>query len=135
MLQKWLFGIGGVVLMFTMLFLFLGDRASEDTMLAKNIMEEANSGTTVVSLNKLTDFDWEKAQIFGPYTTKDTIEETMDIQFRGSTSGLDVREDIFLLVFAKDGHVIKTAVLYRNIGDYTTKNGMLTPDNDLLSIN
>ncbi|WP_312129039.1 hypothetical protein [Lysinibacillus capsici] len=135
MLQKWLFGIGGVVLMFTMLFLFWGDRASEDTMLAKNIMEEANSGTTVVSLNKLTDFDWEKAQIFGPYTTKDTIEETMDIQFRGSTSGLDVREDIFLLVFAKDGHVIKTAVLYRNIGDYTTKNGMLTPDNDLLSIN
>lgn len=135
MLQKWLFSIGGVVLMFTMLFLFLGDRASEDTMLAKNIMEEANSGTTVVSLNKLTDFDWEKAQIFGPYTTKDTIEETMDIQFRGSTSGLDVREDIFLLVFAKDGHVIKTAVLYRNIGDYTTKNGMLTPDNDLLSIN
>ncbi|WP_320939461.1 hypothetical protein [Lysinibacillus capsici] len=134
MLQKWLFGIGGVVLMFTMLFLFLGDRASEDTMLAKNIMEEANSGTTVVSLNKLTAFDWEKAQIFGPYTTKDTIEETMDIQFRGSTSGLDVREDIFLLVFAKDGHVIKTAVLYRNIGDYTTKNGMLTPDNDLLSI-
>lgn len=135
MLQKWLFSIGGVVLMFTMLFLFLGDRASEDTMLAKNIMEEANSGTTVVSLNKLTDFNWEKAQIFGPYTTKDTIEETMDIQFRGSTSGLDVREDIFLLVFAKDGHVIKTAVLYRNIGDYTTKNGMLTPDNDLLSIN
>jgi len=135
MLQKWLFGIGGVVLMFTMLFLFWGDRASEDTMLAKNIMEEANSGTTVVSLNKLTDFDWEKAQIFGPYTTKDTIEETMDIQFRGSTSGLDVREDIFLLVFAKGGHVIKTAVLYRNIGDYTTKNGMLTPDNDLLSIN
>lgn len=135
MLQKWLFGIGGVVLMFTMLFLFLGDRASEDTMLAKNIMEEANSGTTVVSLNKLTDFDWEKAQIFGPYTTKDTIEETMDIQFRGSTSGLDVREDIFLLVFAKEGHAIKTAVLYRNIGDYSTKNGMLTPDNDLLSIN
>ncbi|MBX8943423.1 MULTISPECIES: hypothetical protein [Lysinibacillus] len=135
MLQKWLFSIGGVVLMFTMLFLFLGDRASEDTMLAKNIMEEANSGTTVVSLNKLTDFDWEKAQIFGPYTTKDTIEETMDIQFRGSTSGLDVREDIFLLVFAKEGHAIKTAVLYRNIGDYSTKNGMLTPDNDLLSIN
>ncbi len=134
MLQKWLFSIGGVVLMFTMLFLFLGDRASEDTMLAKNIMEEANSGTTVVSLNKLTDFDWEKAQIFGPYTTKDTIEETMDIQFRGSTSGLDVREDIFLLVFAKEGHAIKTAVLYRNIGDYSTKNGMLTPDNDLLSI-
>lgn len=64
MLQKWLFGIGGVVLMFTMLFLFLRNSASEDTLLAKNIMEKANSGTTVVSLNKLTDFDWEKAQIF-----------------------------------------------------------------------
>ncbi|EFI67322.1 hypothetical protein P9436_06835 [Lysinibacillus capsici] len=134
MLQKWLFGIGGVVLMFTMCFLFFGNSASEDTLLAKNIMEKANIGTTVVSLNKLTDFDWEKAQIFGPYTTKDAIEETMDIQFKGSISGLDVREDIFLLVFAKEGHAIKTAVLYRNIGDYSTKNGMLTPDNDLLSI-
>ncbi|UKJ43871.1 hypothetical protein [Lysinibacillus sp. ACHW1.5] len=134
MLQKWLFGIGGVVLMLTMLFLFLGNRANEDTLLAKNIMEKANSGTTVVSLNKLTDFDWEKAQIFGPYTTKDVIEETMDIQFKGSISGLDVREDICLLVFVKEGHAIKTAVLYRDMGDYSTKNGMLTPDNDLLSI-
>ena len=51
-------------------FLFFGNSASEDTLLAKNIMEKANNGTTVVSLNKLTDFDWEKAQIFGPYTTK-----------------------------------------------------------------
>lgn len=82
-------------------FLFLGNNASEDTLLAKNIMEKANSGTTVVSLNKLTDFDWEKAQIFGPYTTKEVIEETLDIQFKGSISGLDVRKIFSFLSLRK----------------------------------
>ncbi|WP_155591487.1 hypothetical protein [Lysinibacillus cavernae] len=134
MLQKWLFGIGGAVIIMTMLILFMGNRATENTLLAKNIMEQANSGSTAVSLNQLTTFDWEKAQVYGPYTTRDVIEKTMDIQFKGSTSGIDVREDIFLLVFAKEGHAIKTAVLYRKVGDYTTKGGMLTPESDLLYI-
>ena len=133
MLQKWLFGIGGVVLMFTMFFIF-GNSASEDTLLAKNIMEKANNGTTVVSLNKLTDFDWEKRKFLDLIQRKMRLKKQCTYSLKGSISGLDVREDIFLLVFAKEGHAIKTAVLYRNIGDYSTKNGMLTPDNDLLSI-
>ncbi|MEK3727564.1 hypothetical protein [Lysinibacillus sp. FSL W8-0953] len=134
MLRKWLLGIAAAVIIFTMLILLLGNRATEDTLLAKNIMEQANGGSKIVSLNQLTTFDWEKAQVYGPYTTRDAIEVTMDIQFKGSTSGIDVREDIFLLVFAKEGHAIKTAVLYRKVGDYTTKGGMLTPENDLLYI-
>ena len=58
----------------------------------------------------------------------------MDIEFKGSTNGIDFREDIFLLVFAKGNHAIKTAVLSRKAGDYYEKNGTLTPKNDILII-
>ncbi|MEE3806060.1 hypothetical protein V2H29_03755 [Lysinibacillus fusiformis] len=67
MLRKWLLGIAAAVIIFTMLILLLGNRATEDTLLAKNIMEQANGGSKIVSLNQLTTFDWEKAQVYGPY--------------------------------------------------------------------
>lgn len=35
MLRKWLLGIGAAVIIFTMLILLLGNRATEDTLLAK----------------------------------------------------------------------------------------------------
>ena len=45
-----------------------------------------------------------------------------------------ILERIFLLVFAKGNHAIKTAVLSRKAGDYYEKNGTLTPKNDILII-
>lgn len=134
MLRKWSLLIGGAILIIAMLSLCFVNWASEDTVLAMKILEQAENGETEISLSPLTDFEWEKALVYGPYTTVDVIEESLDIEFKGSTNGIDFREDIFLLVFAKGNHAIKTAVLSRKAGDYYEKNGTLTPKNDILII-
>ena len=134
MLRKWGLLIGGSVLIFAMISFFI-NRASEDTVLAKKILEQAENGTTEISLSTLTDFDWEKALVYGPYTTVDVIEESLNVEFKGSINGIDSRDDIFLLVFAKGNHAIKTVELSRKSGDYYEKNGTLTPKNDILIIN
>lgn len=111
MLRKWILLIGGAALTSLILSFFFVNRASEDPMLARKILERAESGTTV-----------------------DVIEESLNVEFKGSINGIDFREDIFLLVFAKGNHAIKTVVLSRKVGNYYEKNGMLTPKNDLLII-
>ncbi|KAA0965295.1 hypothetical protein FQ087_03015 [Sporosarcina sp. ANT_H38] len=135
MLRKWGLLIGGSVIFFIMLSMFFVNRASEDTVLAQKILEQAEKGTTEISLSTLTDFDWEKASVYGPYTTIDVIEESLNVEFKGSINGIDSRDDIFLLVFAKGNHAIKTVELSRKAGDYYEKNGTLTPKNDILIIN
>lgn len=101
MFRKWSLLIGGVVVVFTMFSLFFVNRASEDTVLAMKILELAESGSAEIALSTLTDFDWEKAAVYGPYTTVDIIEESLNIEFKGSNKGIDFRDDIFLLVFAR----------------------------------
>lgn len=134
MFRKWRLLIAGTGLVVAMLSLIFINRASEDTLLAKNILELAESGSTEIALSTLTDFDWEKAAVYGPYTTVDIIEESLHVEFKGSTQGIDYREDIFLLVFAKGNHAIKTVELSRRVGDYYEKNGTLTPENDILIV-
>jgi len=134
MFKKWRLLIVGTGLVVAMLSLFFVNRASEDTLLAKRILEQAESGSTEIALSTLTNFDWEKAAVYGPYTTVDVIEESLNVRFKGNTQGIDFRDDIFLLVFAKGNHAIKTVELSRRIGDYYEKNGMLTPENDVLIV-
>ncbi|WP_318617533.1 hypothetical protein [Sporosarcina sp. YIM B06819] len=134
MFRKWSLLIGGAALVLAMLNFFV-NRTSEDTVLAKMILEQAKSGSTEIELSTLTDFDLEKAAVYGPYTTVGVIEESLNVKFKGSTLGIDYREDIFLLVFAKGNHAIKTVKLARKVGDYYEKNGTLTPENDVLIVN
>ncbi|EGQ20735.1 hypothetical protein HMPREF9372_3483 [Sporosarcina newyorkensis 2681] len=134
MFNKWIFWFGGAVLISAMVSLFFVNRASEDPVLAKKIVEQAKSGATEIPLSALTDFDWDRALVYGPYTTVDVIEDSLNVEFKGSINGLDIREDMFLLVFAKGGHAIKTAELSRAAGDYSEQDGMLTPEKDLLMI-
>ncbi|MDV6379011.1 hypothetical protein ORD22_12385 [Sporosarcina sp. GW1-11] len=122
------------VLLIAWLSLFFMNRATEDLVLGKKIEELAKSGTTEIPLSSLTDFDWDQALVYGPYTTEDVIEESLNIQFKGSTHGIESLEDRFLLVFAKDNHAVKTVPLSRMPGDYSEKNGRLTPENDVLIV-
>ena len=134
MFRKWSLLIGGAIFVFTLISLFFVNRASEDTVLAMKILELAESGATEIALSTLTDFDWEKAAVYGPYTTVDIIEESLNVEFKGSNNGIDFRDDIFLLVFAKGNHAIKTVELSRRLGDFYENNGMLTPESDVLMV-
>lgn len=107
----------------------LGNRASQDTIIAKKIDSLFENDETQIDLTSVTDFDWTQVSVFGPYTTDKVIEDSMSIKFKGDNGGIDILDDRFLVVFANDKYAIKTVVLSRGYGIYTIK------DNKFLVVN
>lgn len=99
----------------------LGNRASQDTVLAKEINSLFETSETQIDLTGLTDFNWTKVAVFGPYTSNEVIEDSMGIKFKGDNGGIDILDDRFLLVFADDKYAVKTVVLSRKHGSYSIK--------------
>ena len=99
----------------------LENRASQDTVLSKEIHALLENSETQMDLMELTDFNWTQVAVFGPYTLNEVIEDSMGIQFKGDNGGIDILDDRFLLVFANEKNALKTAVLSRKYGDYTVK--------------
>lgn len=104
---------------------YLGNRASQDTVLSKDIHALLEQGAKQMELTAMTDFEWDAVSAFGPYTTNDIIEDSMGIQFKGDSGGIEVIENRFLLVFANGKHAVKTVILSREYGDYAIKNNKL----------
>lgn len=73
-----------------------GNRASQDTALAKDIDSILEKGETQINLTSITNFKWTQVGLFGPYTTNESIEDSMDIEFKGDNGGIDIRDDRFL---------------------------------------
>lgn len=120
-----------VILIITVLALainLLGNRASQDTLLAKEIDSLFETSATQIDLTELTDFNWTQAAVFGPYTSNEVIEDSMGIKFKGDNGEIDSLDDRFLLVFADDKYAVKTVVLSRKYGSYSIK------DNKFLSV-
>ncbi len=107
---------------------FLGNRASQDTALAKKIDSLLENSETQIDLTALTDFNWTQVAVFGPYTANEVIEDSMGIKFKGDNGGIDMLDDRFLLVFADDKYAIKTVVLFRKHGSYSIE------DNKFLTV-
>ena len=106
----------------------LGNRASQDTVLAKEIDSLLENGKTQIDLTGVTDFNWTQVSVFGPYTSDEAIEDSMGIKFKGDNGGIDILDDRFLLVFADEKYAVKTVVLSRKHGSYSIK------DNKFLSV-
>ncbi|WP_413367441.1 hypothetical protein [Lysinibacillus sp. 3P01SB] len=120
-----------VILIITVIALainLLGNRASQDTLLAKEIDSLFETSATQIDLTELTDFNWTQAAVFGPYTSNEVIEDSMGIKFKGDNGEIDSLDDRFLLVFADDKYAIKTVVLSRKYGSYSIR------DNKFLSV-
>lgn len=120
-----------VILIITVIALainLLGNRASQDTLLAKEIDSLFETSATQIDLTELTDFNWTQAAVFGPYTSNEVIEDSMGIKFKGDNGEIDSLDDRFLLVFADDEYAVKTVVLSRKYGSYSIK------DNKFLSV-
>ncbi|MFE8696406.1 hypothetical protein ACFYKT_08660 [Cytobacillus sp. FJAT-53684] len=111
-----------IIILFAELF---WNRANQDTSLSKDIHSLIEQGETQIDLKTLTDFKWVSVEAFGPYTSNEMIEDSMDIQFKGDNGGIDVIEDRFLLVFANEKNAVKTVVLSRKYGDFRIKEDKL----------
>lgn len=82
------------------------------------LRELLEQGESTIDLQQLTDKEWTKVNVFGPYSEPNWIEEWFDAEFKLFQSSGTVSENKFLLVFAKDDKIVQTVSLSRQYGDY-----------------
>ena len=56
-----------------------------------SIVEDKN--ISEININSLTNFDWDKAFLFAPYTTQESVEEQLGVDFK-DPSKIDIRDEI-----------------------------------------
>ncbi|MEH7309073.1 hypothetical protein, partial [Neobacillus drentensis] len=69
-----------------------------------------------INLNPLIDFAWDKAYIFTPYTTQETIYKQLGVKFK-DPSNIHFRDDINLIVFLNKNKVVQYVEIPRKYGD------------------
>ena len=87
-----------------------------------------------INIQSLTDTDWDKAFLFTPYSTTGGMEEQLGIKFKDK-SNIDLRDDIYLLVFLNKGKVVQYVEIKRHGSDFSIgEKKYLTPTDDVISI-
>ena len=89
---------------------------------------------TEIRLDAIATFDWEKAYLFSPYSTEKGMRNKMGISFN-DPSDIDIRDDIYLLVFVNGNKVVQYLEIERQGSDFSTEDDdYLTPADDKISI-
>ncbi|OAT81921.1 hypothetical protein A6P54_10435 [Bacillus sp. MKU004] len=97
-----------------------------------SIVEDENNSE--ISVGALTDFEWDQAFLFEPYTPEEQMEKELGVEFE-DPSNLRSRDDIYLLVFMDDGKVIQYAEVDRQGSDFSIGGvEYLTPEQDVIEI-
>ncbi|UOQ83536.1 hypothetical protein [Gracilibacillus salinarum] len=65
-----------------------------------------DKSNTEISMNTLTDFDWDKGFLIPPYSSQESIDKQLGVHF-SDPSSIDFRDDIYLFVFMKDNEVVQ----------------------------
>ncbi|MEN2467825.1 hypothetical protein [Ornithinibacillus sp. FSL M8-0202] len=87
-----------------------------------------------ISLKSLTDFEWEKAFLFTPYSSEEEIEKYLGVKFNDS-SNIRMRDDIYLLVFMNEEKVVQyVEVEHQGVNLTIGEKDYLSPSDDLIII-
>src|SRR5699024_3842006 len=110
-------------------------QVQQNTDLEKSIDSiVADENNCEIRVKSLTSFDWEKAFLFPPYMTGEGMEEQVGVQFN-DPSNLNMRDDIYLLVFMNDEKVSQYVEVERHGADFTIEEEeYLTPSEDVIQI-
>jgi uncharacterized protein YxeA len=127
-----------IIVFILLLFLLVGCSQSnvqhnidlEDSIYS--IVEDTNKSE--ISIKSLTTFEWDKAFLFAPYSTQEGIEEQLGTDFE-DPSNINMRDDIYLLVFLNGDKVVQYIEIERQGSDFSIgEKGHLTPSDDVISI-
>ncbi|WLD94312.1 hypothetical protein [Alkalihalobacillus sp. AL-G] len=125
-------------LIFMVMLLLLTACVGEETIRNQTFEKAINSelkkaGTTEIRLKEHTDFPWDKAFVFTPYTSNEQIQEQLadnDIDSKLESS-IEYLDGFNLIVFTNDGEVVQYAEVSRKYGDLKVKeNNGFTPEHD-----
>jgi uncharacterized protein YxeA len=123
------------ILMVLLLLLAGCSNVQHNTDLGNSILSLVeNNNNNDISLTQMTSFDWEKAFLFSPYSTQGEIEKQLGVNFN-DPSNINMRDDIYLLVFINDDKVVQYVEVERQGADFTIEgNEYLTPAEDRIKI-
>ncbi|WP_221567981.1 hypothetical protein [Alkalihalobacillus sp. TS-13] len=94
----------------------------------------AEAATTEINLKELTDFNWEKAYIFYPYSSDSMIETQVGFSIDNARS-ISHRDDINLLVLVAKDQKVYYAEISRQHGDLLSEEeDGYTPTNATIKI-
>lgn len=97
-----------------------------------SIVEDQNNEE--IQVQSLTDFEWDKAFLFEPYTSNDVIIKTLGVDFK-DPSNIEMREDIYLLVFLHENNVVHYVEINRQQNSFSLgEKEYITPNEDLIFI-
>ena len=83
-----------------------------------------NGEIPCADLATLTDAEWDTLYVFGPYTTKEKIDETLGKAWKYTQyTSIDIDDSITLLLFTKDQDVVAFTELSRGIADFAYLSG------------
>jgi hypothetical protein len=93
-----------------------------------------NKSKNEIDISSMAKFTWDKAFIFPPYTTQESIDEQLDVHFK-DPSNIDMGDDIYLLVFLNEGKVVQYANIKRQQSDFSVgEKKFLTPSSASIKI-
>jgi hypothetical protein len=88
-----------------------------------------------VNITSLTDFQWDKAYVFPPYTPVEVMRDELGVQSYKDWSGLGFRDDINLLVFLHGNQMVHYAEIERAFGEFGQNDSLsFTPSHATLTI-
>lgn len=97
-----------------------------------SIVEDQNNEE--IQVQSLTDFEWDKAFLFEPYTSNDVIIKTLGVDFK-DPSNIEMREGIYLLVFLHENNVVHYVEINRQQNSFSLgEKEYITPNEDLIFI-
>ncbi len=96
-----------------------------------------NNDTTCVDFANVTEFEWGRMYVFGPYTTADTINETLEKNwYLAEFSSIAENDSITLILFTKTQKVIAFMEIPRSVADFSPLSGeVYNSDNACFSVN
>ncbi len=97
----------------------------------------STSTNPVVTVSQLTDFQWDKLFVFGPYTPVQKIHAQLGYTWTDAEkTHIDSLDTFNLFVFVKDGKVVRYFKLPRAIGDFQAleARNVFTPGNDIFEV-
>jgi len=134
------FPLGSALLVALMVFgLFACTKSGGDfvTALERSALTAQNSTNPVVSVSSVTDFGWDKLFIFGPYTPVGKIHAQLGYKWsEAEKTHIDSSDTFYLLVFVKDGKVLRHFKFPRTIGDFQSMEvgNLFSPGDDTFEV-
>lgn len=79
---------------------------------------------TAINVPLITQFEWDTLFIFSPYTSINQIQTQLGYKWEeAERTGIDWTETFYLLVFTKDGKVVRHYKFPRTLGDFQNTEG------------